>query len=162
MPRPRLCRRIWFNPEITYFKPTGVRISNIDEIILTREEFEAIRLNDFENIEQSKAAKKMNISQPTFSRLLECGRKKIASALVNGNAIKIQGGNFKMMQPKEIGRGRAGIGRGLGLRRGRGLGLGPGGNCVCPKCGYKQLKVIGVPCLQIKCPKCGTLMIRGN
>lgn len=96
MSRPRLCRRIWFNPEVNYFKPAGIRLSEIDETVLTREEFEAVRLKDFENLEQEKAAKKMNISQPTFSRLLEVGRKKIASALVKGNAIKIYGGNFKM------------------------------------------------------------------
>jgi len=163
MPRPRRVRRIFFEPRIDYFKPAGVMLRMLQENIITRDELEAIRLIDYEKIEQEKAGKKMKISQPTLSRLLTSARKKIADALINAKAIKIQGGVFKMVRPR--GRG-LGLGRGQGLRvggRGRmgGFAAGPSGLCVCPKCGYKEQHKIGVPCYNKKCPKCGTKMTRG-
>ena len=97
MVRPRLRRRVWFEPDITYFKPRGVPMNSLDEVSLAVDELEAIRLKDFENIEQGKAAKKMNISQPTFHRMLGSARKKIAEALVLGKALKICGGNYQIM-----------------------------------------------------------------
>ena len=60
------------------------------------EEFEAVRLKDLEGFDQEKAAKIMGISQPTFHRLIITARKKLADAIVNGKAIKIEGGNFKL------------------------------------------------------------------
>ena len=163
MPRPRRTRRIFFQPDVTYFKPVGVLLKDLQESILTRDELEAIRLIDYENVEQSKVAKKMKISQPTLSRMLKSARKKIADALINGQAIKIEGGNFKMVQQPQ--------GRGLGLGRGRGAGgrgrmggpaaAGPDGECVCPKCGYREPQVRGSPCMNKKCPKCETKMRRG-
>jgi len=95
MPRPRLCRRVWLKPDFPYFKPAGVRVIDLEESILTVDEFEAVRLKDLEGLEQEDAAKKMNISQPTFHRLLQSGRKKLADAIVNGKAIKVEGGNFE-------------------------------------------------------------------
>jgi predicted DNA-binding protein (UPF0251 family) len=112
MPRPRRCRRVRFEPNITYFKPRGVRLRDLDEAVLTVDEFEAVRLKDFEGMEQVDAAKKMNISQPTFHRLLLSARKKLADALVQGKAIKIEGGVYKMVKPRRR-RGR-GMGRGFG------------------------------------------------
>jgi len=127
-------------------------MSSLEESILTLDEFEAIRLIDFQEIPQEEAAKKMQISQPTLSRILKSSRKKISDAIINGKAIKIQGDNFKMVQPQK-----------KGLRRGAGRGefaAGPDGECVCPKCGYKKSHVLGQPCYQIKCPKCKSLMTR--
>ncbi len=163
-------------PQVDYFKPAGIPLSNINETLLTLTELEAIRLVDLEEMEQEKAAKKMKISQPTLSRLLNSARKKIAFALVNGQAIKIQGGVYQMAE-QISGRGFGrGMGRGAGMGRGRGLGAGrggggmgrmggfaagPGGYCVCPKCGYKVEHQVGVPCYQQKCPKCGSPMTRG-
>ena len=89
MPRPRCRRRIHGKPNATYFKPAGVRVAELNEIVLNLDEFEAIRLVDVEEIDQISAAKKMDISQPTFSRLLSSGRKKIANAVVKGNAIRL-------------------------------------------------------------------------
>ena len=100
MPRPRLCRRIARHPEINYFKPAGVRMSKLDESILTIDEYESVRLIDLESIDQIKAAEKMNISQPTLSRLLTSARKKIANAIINGKAIKIHGGNYKLINQR--------------------------------------------------------------
>lgn len=97
MSRPRLCRRVRFRPGITYFKPAGVRITELDEVVLTFEEYEAIRLVDLEEIDQEAAGKKMRISQPTLSRLLKSARKKLSEAIIKGKAIKIEGGNFKFV-----------------------------------------------------------------
>jgi len=159
MARPRRIRRISFQPDVTYFKPAGIPMAHLKETVLSFDELEAIRLVDSEEIEQSEASEKMKISQPTLSRLLKEARKKLANAIINGQAIKIQGGNFKMAMPRGRGMGR---GRGAGGRRfeGRGFAEGPNGNCVCPKCGYKEPHQIGVPCYQKKCPKCGSPMIR--
>jgi predicted DNA-binding protein (UPF0251 family) len=96
MPRPRRCRRVWFEPNVTYFKPAGVRMIDLEESILTVDEFEAVRLKDLEGLNEEDAAKKMNISQPTFNRLVSSARKKIADAIVNGKAIKIFGGTYKL------------------------------------------------------------------
>ncbi|MBU1204146.1 MAG: DUF134 domain-containing protein [Nanoarchaeota archaeon] len=113
MVRPRLCRRVQFNPDITYFKPRGISLKELEEVILSIDEFEAVRLKDLESLDQEKAAKKMNISQPTFNRILHSARKKISDALINSKAIRIQGGNFKLMNPPIGKRRRI---RGFGIR----------------------------------------------
>ena len=95
MVRPRICRRVGFQPNVTYFKPAGIRMIELEECILTVDEYEAIRLKDLEGLEQEEAAKKMNISRPTFQRLIVSARKKIADAIINGKAIKIGGGNYR-------------------------------------------------------------------
>ena len=96
MPRPRRCRRVWLEPDVTYFKPAGVRMIDLEESVLTVDEFEAVRLKDLEGLDETVAAKKMNISQPTFNRLVSSARKKIADAIVHGKAIKIFGGPYKL------------------------------------------------------------------
>jgi len=96
MVRPRLCRRILAEPNVTYFKPRGIPLMQLEETILNVEEFEAVRLKDLEGLEQEECAKKMKISQPTFHRLVLSARKKIADAIINGKAIRIEGGNFKL------------------------------------------------------------------
>jgi len=96
MVRPRICRRVGFQPNVTYFKPAGIRMIDLEECILTVDEYEAIRLKDLEGLEQEECAKRMNISQPTFNRLVRMARRKISDALVNGKAIKIEGGNYKI------------------------------------------------------------------
>jgi uncharacterized protein len=98
MPRPIRCRRVRFKPNVNYFKPAGVMMRQLDEVVLGVEEYESVRLKDLEGIDQEKASKKMNISQPTFHRLVLIARKKIADALVNGKAIRIEGGNYKLVK----------------------------------------------------------------
>jgi predicted DNA-binding protein (UPF0251 family) len=96
MVRPRLCRRVRFNPNVTYFKPRGIPLNRLEETILNVDEFEAVRLKDLEGLEQDECARKMNISQPTFHRLVLSARKKIADAIINGKAIRIEGGNYRL------------------------------------------------------------------
>ncbi len=90
MPRPRLCRRIKFNPSVTYFKPQGVPMKFLEIINLSIEELEALRLKNVENLEQIECAKKMNTSQSTFQRILSSAYKKISTALITGKAIEIK------------------------------------------------------------------------
>jgi len=157
MVRPTRTRRIFFQPDVTYFKPAGIPMSDLKETILGFDELEAVRLIDSERMEQHKAGEKMKVSQSTLSRLLRTGRKKLADAIVNGQAIKIQGGNFKIVKPtkKVFGRGLGGRGKMSGFAEGL------GGICKCPKCSYEEPQVRGQPCINKKCPKCQTKMIGG-
>ena len=89
MPRPRLYRKIRFNPNITYFKPQGVPMRFLDMVELTTEEVEAIRLKNKDDLDQTEAAKMMKTSRSTFQRILTSAYKKITEALIGGKAIKI-------------------------------------------------------------------------
>jgi uncharacterized protein len=92
--RPRLCRRVAFEPGVTYFKPAGIRIADLEEVILGLDELEAVRLKDSEGLDQEACAQKMGISQPTFHRLISAARRKVADAIVEGKALRIEGGNI--------------------------------------------------------------------
>ena len=89
MPRPRLYRRIGFNPNITYFKPQGAPMRFLEMVELSAEEAEAMRLKNIKDLDQSECAKKMNTSQSTFQRILSSAYKKITEAIIEGKAIKI-------------------------------------------------------------------------
>jgi len=89
MPRPRLRRRIRFHPNVTYFKPQGIPLRNLEKVILTTEELEAIRLKNIKDLDQAGCAKEMKTSTSTFQRILEAASKKITDALINGKAIEI-------------------------------------------------------------------------
>ncbi|MFH1471150.1 MAG: DUF134 domain-containing protein [Candidatus Micrarchaeota archaeon] len=97
MARPRKCRMVDAEPDVTYFKPRGIPLIELKEVELTVEEFEAIRLNDLGEKEQKEVGKKMGVSQPTLHRLLVSARKKISDAIVNGKAIKIHGGTYSII-----------------------------------------------------------------
>jgi len=89
MVRPRLCRRIRFNPNVTYFKPQGVPMRLLEVVELTAEEAEALRLRNIKDLEQEEAAQQMKTSQSTFQRILSSAYKKITKAIIDGKAIKI-------------------------------------------------------------------------
>ena len=93
MVRPRLCRRIRFNPNVTYFKPRGVPMRSLGVVELTVEEVEALRLKNMKNLSQIECAKKMKTSQSTFQRILSSAYQKTTEALIEGKAIKIIKGN---------------------------------------------------------------------
>ena len=168
MVRPRKIKLVNFEPGVTYFKPQAVPLSRLEEVELTVDELETLRLSNLKKMNQTEAAARMNIHQSTFQRTLTRARKKITDALVNGKAIKIIGGDYTM--PGGDGTGPTGQGRGFGRGTGRGFGgggrmggplaAGPGGACKCPKCGHEQSHARGIPCNQIKCAKCGSIMAR--
>ncbi len=98
MPRPKRFRWISFRPGVTYFKPRGVPLRFLSEIKLTVDELEALRLADFRGMDQIKAAKKMKISQSTLQRILTSARKKVSQGLVEGKAIRIEGGKIRIIR----------------------------------------------------------------
>ena len=90
MPRPRKGRNIRFRAKSTYYKPAGIPIRDLEEVVMTKEEMEALRLKNIEGLDQEQASKKMNISQPTFHRTLSIASKKLTEAVVKGKAIRIE------------------------------------------------------------------------
>lgn len=90
MARPKKIRNIEKEPNIRYFKPQGVPLRDLEEVILGHDELEAIRLYEVENLDQKAAAIKMKVSQPTFARILDKALKNICEAIVNGKAIRIE------------------------------------------------------------------------
>jgi len=90
MVRPRICRRLRFRPKTNYFKPQGVPMRHLQEVFLTKEELEALKLKDFDGLEQIEAAEKMNTSQSTFQRILSSARAKVAHAIIGGKALRIE------------------------------------------------------------------------
>ena len=92
MSRPCKKRRICGRINSNFFKPAGIQLRELKEIVLSPEECEAIRLKDLQGLDQKEGAVKMNISQPTFHRSVLSARKKIADALINGKAIRIKRG----------------------------------------------------------------------
>jgi predicted DNA-binding protein (UPF0251 family) len=180
MPRPRRFRNISQNPQIRCFKPEKESQNDLQPIEILIDEFEAIRLRDYHNIQQKRSAEIMGISQPTFHRTLNSARKKIANALINGNSLIIVGdgrlnyyecyecgfewensqydkcpdcasSNIHLTEHQDSGE--------LHKRRsygGKGLGANPPKICKCPHCGYESPKTRMVPCSNTKCPECET------
>lgn len=98
MPRPFRLRRVCCRPDANYFKPRGIPLDALEEVNLTMDELEAVRLADLEEMYQENAAKKMNISRQTFGNIITSAHRKIADSLVNSKALKIEGGIVKMME----------------------------------------------------------------
>jgi len=94
MARPTKWRKIENVPAITYFVPSDKKVAEVLENTLKLEELEAIRLKDLEGLEQGECADKMEVSRPTFQRILLSAREKVADSLVNGKTIHIGGGYF--------------------------------------------------------------------
>ncbi len=90
MPRRKIPRCVRFKPNVYYFKPQGVPLRFLEEVVLFPDELEALKLYEVDGLTQTAAAKKMKISQPTFARILESANKKIAQAIIAGKAIKIE------------------------------------------------------------------------
>ena len=108
MARPTFPRNVGFIPGVTYFKPAGVRMAELEEVVLGHDEIEAMRLKHLLGLSQEEAAGQMNISQPTFHRLLSSACEKIADAIVNGKALRIEGGNISVPEASwpSCGKGR--------------------------------------------------------
>jgi predicted DNA-binding protein (UPF0251 family) len=89
-------------PQSDYFKPRGIPLSALEEVVLTVDEFEAVRLADLQGLYQEQAAERMNVSRQTFGRIIESAHKKVAEALVQGKALKIEGGEFEMASMRKF------------------------------------------------------------
>lgn len=141
---PRRRRRRWvrFLPSETYYKPAGIPLRELEEVNLTIEELEAIRLKDLEGLDQEKCATQMGISRTTFQRVLYVARSKIAEALVKGKAIRIEGGDFEMPQVRRF--KCAVCGHEFEMPFGTGQ---RGADLACPNCGKGPVRRIngGVP-----------------
>src|SRR3989339_120524 len=101
MARPYKCRRVEGEPYSDYFKPRGLPLERLEEIRLTVDEFEAVRLADLEELYQEDAARKMSVSRQTFGNIVNLAHRKIAEALVNCKALKIEGGFYKCCRLKK-------------------------------------------------------------
>jgi len=96
VPRRPKCRKVAFLPSLTFFKPAGIPLKELEEECLSIDELEAIRLKDLEGLEQEVCAEQMGVSRPTFQRIVTQARFKLARALVEGKAVRIEGGNYKV------------------------------------------------------------------
>lgn len=159
--RPKIKRTVRFFPEITYFKPAGIPLKELTEIVLTLDEVEAIRLADFDDLDQIDAASKMKISRITFLRILHLAHKKIAESIIYGKALRIYGGEIMAYQSC--------LGKALikelkgswGKNSGRGQGMGGTEICICPQCKEEFTHPRGIPCIEQECPKC-KIKLRGK
>ena len=124
MPRPFCPRCIRFAPGVTYFKPARIPMSDLSQVVVTLDELEALRLADLNGLYQEQAAEQMKISRPTFARIVEAARKKVADALIHGKALRLEGGTVIIKGDKNM-PGKNGKGP---MSGGQGMGRGP---CGC-------------------------------
>ena len=115
MPRPHKPRRIGSPPGATVFKPAGMPARGLSWVVMTVDEYEAIRLVDGDGLQQEEAAELMGVSRPTVTRILARGRHKLAEMLTTASALIIEGGAVCQRE----GRGRTRHGRGRHHGRGR-------------------------------------------
>jgi predicted DNA-binding protein (UPF0251 family) len=124
---------VWRQPQTAIFKPVGVPLDKLERVTLYHEELEALRLADLERQGQTKAARQMEVSQSTFQRMLTEARYKVAQALVNGLALQVEGGNFRLVSARWH---CADCGLDWELAHGRGLGPPE----LCPECGSRAIR----------------------
>ncbi len=189
-PRPKKHRKLGTPPRLKGFKPIGVPMALSDNISVQYEEYEALRLADYENLSHVEAAKRMNVSRPTFTRMYEKIRRKLAEAFVEGKAIVIEGGDVDFdkqwyrckdchnifhskketnpectfCQSHNIEHINASIQNWRNRNR-RGQNLTnqeemKQEQCICPSCGYSTSHIPGIPCKEIQCPQCEVHLVR--
>jgi predicted DNA-binding protein (UPF0251 family) len=117
MPRRKRPRWVEKEPPATVFKPAGVPANRLERSVLALDEYEALRLADYEGMKQEDVAERLGVSRPTVSRILDSARRAVAEALAKGNALVIEGGPVELGAPEAPGRG---AGRRRRRRRGRG------------------------------------------
>ena len=102
MVRPQKNRIVAFNPDVSYFKPRGIPMLALDEVCLTIDERESIRLADLLGMSYEEGGRNMGVSRATFGRIVQRARKAVADALINGKAINIEGGNYKIINEERV------------------------------------------------------------
>lgn len=108
MPRSKKTRIIAHRPPVSIFKPAGVPARELERALLRLDEYEALRLADYEGMTQEQVAERLGVSRPTVSRILQQARRTVAGAMVEGQAITIEGGPVAFSPPRGRGRGRRG------------------------------------------------------
>ncbi len=98
MVRPKKNRIVALNPDVLYFRPKVNGAGEPEEVIITVDEWESIRLSDLQGLSYEDAGKHMGISRATFGRIIQSARKTLADALVNGKSIKVEGGNYALAE----------------------------------------------------------------
>ena len=131
MPRRKRHRYVRGEPPISVYKPAGIPIKELQEILVTLDEYEAVRLADLEGMNQREACEVMQISQPTFNRILSSARSKIAKGIVEGHVLRIEGGKYILSD------GSGGLqcidcGHRLNMKKDDGRS--------CPSCGSKKVR----------------------
>ncbi len=179
MPRPKRYRRLFHPPIMRGFKPFGIPMKDLEQIILELDEFESLRLTDYKNLTHEDAAREMNVSRPTFTRIYEKARKKIASAFMEGKVILIKGGSIEFKDNWYRCNSCHGIFRKTGTARVERCvycrsnrivaieALIPPGQmekeetyCICPSCKTRVRHRKGLPCREHKCPDCRSAMVK--
>lgn len=102
MVRPRKDRLVTYNPNVCYFKPRGIPMLDLEETHLAIDELEALRLADLVGLSHEEAGQKMGVSRATFGRIVQQARRRVADALIKGKAIKIEGGNYRIISEIRI------------------------------------------------------------
>jgi predicted DNA-binding protein (UPF0251 family) len=102
MVRPQKNRRVAFNPEISYFKPRGIPMFDLEEVRLTVDQREAIRLSDLLGLSHEDAGRRMGVSRATFGRIVQRARQAVADALINGKAINVEGGSYSIISSTRL------------------------------------------------------------
>lgn len=97
MARPKKCRWVKNEPGVTFFKPQGIPLRSLEHTVITIDELEAMRLSDFLGLNQEEVAKQMQVSRPTVTRMLARAHKAVADALAHGKAIRIEGGDYRLV-----------------------------------------------------------------
>jgi uncharacterized protein len=96
MPRPCKLRNVACDPEALSFKPCGIPRRNLEAVLMTLDELEALRLADLEGLYQEDAAKQMNVSRQTFGNIISSAHRKVADFLINSKSLTIEGGSVTM------------------------------------------------------------------
>ena len=96
MARPKKNRIVAGDPQVSYFKPRGIPLRQLEEVQLSVDEMEALRLADMDNLSQADAGQKMGVSRATFGRIVQRARHLVAEALVLGKAIRVAGGSYEV------------------------------------------------------------------
>ncbi len=131
MPRRKRHRLVTREPHVSVYKPAGIPTRELEEILITIAEFEALRLADFEGLSQRDASTAMEISQPTFNRVLSSARHKVAGGLVQGYVLRIEGGQYRLAD---------GTGILECLDCGASVDMSSENKSTCKKCGSTRLR----------------------
>lgn len=185
-PRSKQFRKVMSPPVLKGFKPIGVPFNDAIVVTLLYEEYEALRLADYSGLKQEEAAKLMNVSRPTFTRIYSSCLQKLARAFTEGRAIVIEGGDVEFDKQwyrchqcttvfhhpnaehqeciscgsEDIEHINQSIRDWKDEQGNSKPGMAVEEFCECPKCNYKVLHQTGIPCFSFTCPECKTPLIR--